>query len=196
MKKVIPIDAKLIPQDAKKVFDGVIFDVFQWQQQMFDGTTETFEMLRRPDTVQVICIDEGKVLVLEEEQPHIGRRVNFTGGRVDSSDASIELAAHREVKEETGLSFKELKLISVEQPQVKIEWFIYTFIATEVSGREKPELDAGERITMKWLNSADLLTALTSGELLPFGTKKFLSRLTSIEDLLAIPKFEGLQAER
>ncbi|MFO0971471.1 MAG: hypothetical protein U0520_03950, partial [Candidatus Saccharimonadales bacterium] len=71
MKKVIPIDAKLIPQDAKKVFDGVIFDVFQWQQQMFDGTTETFEMLRRPDTVQVICIDEGKVLVLEEEQPHI-----------------------------------------------------------------------------------------------------------------------------
>jgi len=31
-----------IPKDAKLVFKGKIFDVYQWQQKVYDGTTVTY----------------------------------------------------------------------------------------------------------------------------------------------------------
>jgi len=33
MKKTIPADAVLVPDDAKRVFNGMIFDVYQWPQK-------------------------------------------------------------------------------------------------------------------------------------------------------------------
>ncbi len=48
-----------IPPNAKRVFKGIIFDVYQWQQKMFDGSKETFEMLKRanlnPNLHRVLC---------------------------------------------------------------------------------------------------------------------------------------------
>ena len=45
-----------MPEHAKKVFSGVMFDVYQWEQEMYDGSTATFEKLTRPDTAQVIPV--------------------------------------------------------------------------------------------------------------------------------------------
>lgn len=45
-----------IPSHAVKVFSGVIFDVYQWQQELFNGETATFEALRRPSTVVIIPV--------------------------------------------------------------------------------------------------------------------------------------------
>ena len=49
---------KIIPDEAEKVFNGVLFDVYQWQQEMYDGSYATFERLRRADTAAVICITD------------------------------------------------------------------------------------------------------------------------------------------
>ena len=43
MKKLIPPDAVLVPDGATRVFQGEIFGVYQWPQQLFDGSTDTFE---------------------------------------------------------------------------------------------------------------------------------------------------------
>mgnify|MGYP000255301749 CR=1 FL=1 len=43
-----------LPPDAKKDFDGIIFDVYHYNQKMYNGTTETFEILKRADTAIVI----------------------------------------------------------------------------------------------------------------------------------------------
>ena len=69
MRTVVPVNVDLLPAQAQRVFKGVIFDVYQWQQEMFDGTTETFEMLKRPDTVEVIAIKDDKLVVVHEQQP-------------------------------------------------------------------------------------------------------------------------------
>ena len=105
MQKIVPDDSVLIPPEASRVFEGQIFDTYQWSQTMFDGSSHTFEMLKRPDTVTVMCVVDEKVLVIDEEQPHVGTRRSFPGGRVDDTDASVEAAAKREVLEETGYSF-------------------------------------------------------------------------------------------
>lgn len=45
-----------IPSHATKVFSGVIFDVYQWEQELFNGNIATFEALRRPSTVIIIPV--------------------------------------------------------------------------------------------------------------------------------------------
>ena len=60
-----------IPPDAKKVFSGVLFDVYQWEQKMFDGSVATFEKLKRPDTVVVFpVLPNGRIILTEQEQPN------------------------------------------------------------------------------------------------------------------------------
>lgn len=148
--KLLPKDAVLIPWDATLVFRGEIFDVYQWPQEMYDGSLEVFEMLRRPDTVQIFAIDDdGSVVTVSEEQPYGKKRpVSLPKGRVDKNDASILDAAKRELAEETGLAFDRWQLVDVIQPENKIEWFVYTFVAWRKSGETAPHHDNGEKITV------------------------------------------------
>ena len=70
-ERTLPEDAVLIPNDATRMFQGVVFGVYQWQQEMFDGSHKTFEMLKRPDSVTVLAFDDqGRVITLDETQPH------------------------------------------------------------------------------------------------------------------------------
>jgi hypothetical protein len=49
-----------IPTDAKMIFKGKLFEVWQWEQKMFDGSVETFEHLKRPNMAVVIPITHGQ----------------------------------------------------------------------------------------------------------------------------------------
>lgn len=159
MRKFVPEKVKLIPEEAERVFKGKIYEVYQWPQKMFDGSFETFEMLRRPDTVKIIPIvtaeearrlgfeaDEPQLIVTKQEQPRKDCFYDYPGGRMDEEDADELVAAKRELLEETGLSFRNWKLIKVEQPFNKIDWLVYTFVATGLLGRAEQSLDAGEKI--------------------------------------------------
>jgi ADP-ribose pyrophosphatase len=143
-----PKSKQPIPVHAKKVFKGVIFDVYQWEQEMFDGTTETFEKLKRPDTVVVFAVlDDGKILLTEQEQPGKEPFIGATGGRVDEGEEVLE-AARRELLEESGYEAKELILWDVQQPASKIEWVVYTFVAKGLKKVADLNLDAGEKIKL------------------------------------------------
>lgn len=147
-ERELPENARLIPENATKVFGGIIFDVYHWEQEQFDGSYRTFEMLKRPDTVVVIALDENnQVITLREEQPlaHV-REMGLPGGRVDTEDQDTLMAAQREMHEETGITLKEWKLVEIVQPQSKIEYFIYAYIARGVVARDEPHEDPGERI--------------------------------------------------
>lgn len=196
MKKIIPAEAVLIPDHAERVFKGVIFDVYQWPQEMFDGSEATFEMLKRPDTVSSICVVDGKVLVLNEEQPNLGKRRNFPGGRVDPTDKSIVAATQREVLEETGYSFKNWRVIKVWQPHGKFEWFIYLVLAWDGEKHAEPHLDAGEKIIVEQLPFEELkhLVMTRAGYLSE--ALEIFENLNSLDELLALPEFTGREVDR
>lgn len=193
MKKVVPKNAVLIPAEAKCVFEGKIHDVYQWQQKLFDGSEATFEMLKRPDTVTAICVVDDKILLLEDDQPHRGLRLGFPGGRVDQDDDSILAATRREVLEETGYEFVNWKLLRVWQPALKIEWFIYQFVAWDVANLTKPRHDSGERIAVQGYGleefDGEVLKAIEDNHdvFKPTGT---------IQELIALPEFTGIEADR
>ena len=75
-----PKSKQPIPDNDKKIFGGVLFDVYQWEQELFDGTKTLFEKLKRPDTVVVFpVLDDGKIILTEQEQPGKEPFIGATG---------------------------------------------------------------------------------------------------------------------
>ena len=186
MREYIPKDAVLIPEQAQKMFKGIIFDVYQWQQELYDGSHATFEMLKRPDTVRAICVKEGKIVVLEQEQPGVGMFYDFPSGRHDVENENELDAAKRETLEETGMSFANWRLLDVMQPHVKIDWFVYTFLATELTSEVAQELDGGERVTVT-LKTFEELKELIKDPKARYLAKDVLENVNSLDELLALP---------
>ena len=144
-----PKEPQPIPAHAQKVFSGIIYDVFHWEQKLFDGSTTTFEKLRRPDTVIVIpTLSDKQLVVIDEQQPGSDPIVTFPAGRVESGE-DVESAARRELLEETGYSPGELILWKALQPSSLIDWAVYVFIARGCSITAPLQLDPGEKITVR-----------------------------------------------
>jgi len=196
MKKIIPENAVLIPEQAECVFKGVIFDVYQWQQELYDGSHRTFEMLKRADTVGAVCIVDNKIIILEDEQPLKGVRLSHPTGRLEPSDQSVLAAAQREVREETGYMFRNWRLISVSQPFSKIEWFVHFFVAWDVSEQAKQVLDGGERIVTQELSFDTVKDLTLQGKDYLGELRQVFTDATSITDILSWPEFKGQEVDR
>lgn len=191
MDRIVPKDAILIPDHAKQVFSGVLFDVYQWQQELFDGTTTTYEMLRRPDTVIILAIQDDKIVMVEEQQSGRPSYLRFPGGRVEPGEA-WQQAAEREMLEETGLRFNQWRLVDVEQVESKIEWFVAVFLAYDVAGQSEQRQDAGEKVTvlLKTLDEVRQTTRV-DGNLLLKHSKPFFDKINSLDQLKNLPPFQG-----
>lgn len=150
-----------IPDDAKKVFQGEIFNVYQWEQEMYDGTTHTFERVTRPDTVLVIPVtEEGKIIICEQEQPHREKPyLSLISGRAEKNEPPEE-AAKRELLEETGFEAKELLLWDKHHISDKIDWTIYTYIAKDCKKVTEQNLDPGEKIRCDFLSFEEFIDLL------------------------------------
>lgn len=115
---------------------------------MYDGTTETFEKIKRADSVGVIPItDEGKILLAKQEQPGSTPFVGIIGGRIDSGEDPLE-ACKRELMEEAGIEAGELEIWYAEQFLGKIDWAVYTYVAKRCKVVRDPQLDSGEKIEL------------------------------------------------
>ncbi len=188
-RTVVPANAKLIPPEAEPVFKGIIYDVYHWQQKMYDGTTGTFEMLKRPDTVKIVAIKNGKIVILEEQQPHLGSFYEIPGGMHDVEGETELEAAKRELREETGMRFRDWKLLNVFQPSDSIEQLVYIFLANNFEAEEEQSLESGEKIEVKLLSLEEVKQLLNhpKNRYLP---KDIFEKSDSIEGLLSSPPYK------
>lgn len=150
-----------IPPHAKKVFQGVIFDVYHWEQRLFDGSVATFERLRRPDSVSVIATKDGKILLLEQSQPSLRTFISFPGGRVEPGEEPLD-AAKRELLEETGLASDDWELVVMLEPSSKIDMRSWLFVARGCVPSATSKPDAGECMSVKKVDFSGLLAAVAS----------------------------------
>lgn len=154
---------KKIPNHAKKVFKGVIFEVYQWEQKLYDGSTATFERLKRPDTICIIPVIDDNIVIAKEEQPTKAPAWTLVGGRQDPGEEPLTVAK-RELLEETGMVADDWELFLQEQPAGKLDWNVYIYIARNCRKIAEQALDGGEKIDVHHV-SFDEFVRLTTEEL-------------------------------
>lgn len=166
-----------MPINAKCVFKGVLFDVYQWEQKMFDGTTKIFEAIKRKNSVQIIAITvDKKIILLEEEQPHIGKFLSLPGGVIDDNETP-RVAAIRELIEETGMACENIipwKEISFGS---KIDWTTYYFIAKKCKKNRELKLDVGEKIKLTTILFEEFLQKIEEEEFRNKGFSDIIFRI-------------------
>lgn len=150
-----------IPDTAKLVFKGKIFEVFQWEQELYDGTKTTFEALKRPGTIQIIPTIGGKILLSHEEQPNKPLSYTFLGGRAENGEEPL-ITAKRELLEESGMESDDWELIKTYESEGKIQWNTYLFAARNCEKVAKQNLDAGEKIEVKEVHFDEFLDIVSS----------------------------------
>lgn len=137
-----------MPEDAQLVFKGILFDVYHWQQEMFDGTKRTFEKLKRTDASVIIPVTEqGDILITEQRQPGRQQYSALPGGHHNPGEDPLT-AARRELLEETGHTSDTWELYDALQPTSKADWAIYYFVARGCTQVQNIEQDGGERILL------------------------------------------------
>ncbi|MDD2516553.1 MAG: NUDIX hydrolase [Candidatus Gracilibacteria bacterium] len=136
-----------IPEHAKKVFSGIIFDVYQREQEMFDGSTDIFEAIKRPYSVQIVAITEDKkILICRETQPAKDRFIGLFAGRIEKGENHFE-GAKRELLEESGYISDNWHFLEGEDyGNSKIEWLHFSYMALDCKKVDSQRLDPGEKI--------------------------------------------------
>lgn len=136
-----------LPESARCVHSGVLFEVWQWDQELYDGTSAVFERIKRPDTVVTFpVLEDGSIILTKQIQP--GRKgvyIAGAGGRIDKGESVLE-TAKRELLEETGLAARDWVLWLSKQVTAKMDWVVYVLVAQGCTRVLEPKLDAGEKI--------------------------------------------------
>jgi ADP-ribose pyrophosphatase len=147
----------MIPPTAKKVFEGVIFDVYQWPEKAFDGSTLIFEGLRRADTVSVIALSGDRAFYCYQEQPARAPFLSLFGGRVERGEEPLE-AARRELREESGLESDDWELL-FHHPRTmgRIAYNAYCYIARDCRQTPHQNPDPGEKIEVRTCTPRELV---------------------------------------
>ena len=152
-----PKSQQPIPENAICVFKGKMFDTYQWEQEMYDGSKVTFEKIKRPDTVVVFpVLDDGSILITEQVQPGKEPFIGACGGRVEEGEDILE-SAKREFLEETGYEANKFVIWKSVHPASKMDWVVYFFIAKGCKKVSDQALDGGEKIELKKVTFDELL---------------------------------------
>jgi ADP-ribose pyrophosphatase len=149
-----------IPKEAKCEFIGKIYKLYQWEQELFDGSKKIFEALTRPNGVIIIpVLQSGEIIYLEQRQPNTNIFYSFPGGNVEDGESYLK-AGKRELKEETGLNCENLKPWYIFQPNGKVHFKIHIFIAQNAYFESSQKLDSGEKITIRKTGFDDLINLM------------------------------------
>ncbi len=149
-----------LPDGARCVFTGKIFSIYQWEQQLFDGSVAIFEKAVRADSAGVLAVTEhGKILLSEQEQPGMKPFKSLLGGVVDAGETPRQTAL-RELREEAGYEAATIEPWFAVSPFTKIDWTISLFIARDCRKVCAPSLDAGEKITVYEISFAEFMAVV------------------------------------
>lgn len=150
-----------IPPHAQKVFTGIIYDVYQWEQELYDGSTTIFEALQRPWTVEIIAVVEDKIAIERERQPGKDRYMTLISGRIEAGEEPLE-AAKRELEEETGIVAHDWQLYQEFPMGSKIDHTMYYYIAKDCQVHGKQNLDAWEQIEVHYIDFDQFIAFIQS----------------------------------
>lgn len=127
-----------------------------------------YYVLEYPDWVHVVAVDQDRRVLLVEQYRHGAAAVTLElpAGRMDSSDASVEATACRELLEETGCAGQDFAVVNSSSPNpASHNNRVHTVLATGVEHREAPVDDPRERLRTTWVSRGEAFSLATQGVL-------------------------------
>jgi ADP-ribose pyrophosphatase len=137
-----------------------------------DGQIVTpFHVLEYGDWINIVPVmDDGRVLLCHEYRHAVGQvALGLMGGAVDVADgqeraAALKTAAHRELREEAGLSAQDMiPILTAWANAASHSNSVTTFLAVGLSVAGAPIFDLGERVVPVPASLPAVLTDLRTG---------------------------------
>jgi ADP-ribose pyrophosphatase len=136
--------------NSETVYYGKAFDVRRDQVSLPNGRTTSFDVVLHPGAVTMIPVDsQGRVLFVRQYRYAVGEELlELPAGTLNEGE-DPEVCAHREVREETGMSAANLEKIGefYQVPGYSTE-YMYIYLATDLKTDPLPG-DEDEFITVE-----------------------------------------------
>lgn len=147
------------------VLSNRYFQISRYSCSKPDGNiVPEYWVVEKADSVLCVCVTKDGRVVLERQYRFPVRKVSldFPSGSVEESDASLEEAALRELREETGYEANRTKfLCSLDKDPGQSSGKMHVVLATGGIRRGLPKED--ELIKVELLTPVELLKAIDSG---------------------------------
>lgn len=136
--------------DSTVAYVGKIFRIVEAERVSADGRRARYSLVDSPDWANVIAVvpdENGRDCFLMVRQYRQGGRfvtLEFPGGVIDEGE-DPQIAASRELVEETGYEAESLRLIGSTNPNPAFMTnTVYTYLAEGVHRRRRQSLDENE----------------------------------------------------
>lgn len=140
------------------VFEGKFVRVYQWQQEIFDGTNTLFEQIIRVPGTMVFAATEDKIIAETEIQPGWEKELlSMPAGTFEGFDDDALERSKAELMEETGYESDDWELWKVLKTHGTITLDTYLFIARNCKKTSEPKDDGGEKISVSLLSLDDFI---------------------------------------
>lgn len=153
---------------SRRIYHSEWLELRRDQAYMPDGTPSAYEHLVVPGSVTVLAVDaDGRVAVTRQWiYPHGETQWRLPTGRIDPADSGPSAAARRELREETGISARELRELGrINCADSLTNHREYSFLATGLT-TGSPDLEPGESdLEVWWLPFEDVRALVAAGEL-------------------------------
>lgn len=152
--------------DEKQVYKGNIIDVSKMWVKLPNGKTATRDIVRHPGAAAVIPLNaDNEIYLVKQYRKTIDKvTIEIPAGKLDNGEDPLE-CAKRELKEETGLEYTEIKhVLNMHTSAGFSDEILYIYLATGLTEGETCA-DEDEFISNIKLPVNTLVEMITSGEI-------------------------------
>ena len=154
---------------SERLFETSYFNLRADSYRLPDGAVkDPYYVIERQDAAIIFPLTtDGEVLLVRQYRPPVERmELGLPAGLVESGEKP-EVAARRELLEETGYAGGEWECLTAiaTSPGLKDNW-AYLFLARGVEKAAPLDLDEHERIEVEKVSLGDMLSLVQTGEII------------------------------
>ena len=149
---------------SKTVYDGKIIKLEVDEVELPDGKTSFRECVRHSGGAAVLLVKDGKVLLVKQFRYLYGKPIyEIPAGKLNYGE-DPQLAATRELEEETGFKAKLAHLLDIYPTPGYTDEIIHIYLAQSYVVT-KQNLDEGEFLNYCFIDIEDVLQMIENGEI-------------------------------